>query len=474
MMLSLTLCMGLFTGCGSDLGSEASNVLTPKLYANGNVNFEESKKGIYSGDPDIVSKMKNGTYYVYHDEYFYPVSYDWKNYEKLDLGSGPEPEGRQAAFDTSTVIDIPTLFKGDELFYFSTAGVYDYTTLERFTCDGWSIGLNKLETNTTGRVFFEPQKTLEEGIKNGNMLTTELSSIYDYIADKQKASDGKFSLDKVGGVSVDENNVKNGILTGLERGKAYDLEIYSGTDFMHYPASASVMYLRSMETYAIWEATPLQDYLYQIKVPSYLKTGYYDVGGTGFMRIVRGSYYNKKTDYNEQLLFPYYEPLPEDATKEDKLEAEKEKQKKAGMYSKNEKLNTFIAMDKTCFGYRAPKDEENEESTNTGDGANLDKFFEASTTKTGVWLPDGKAITINIATEETTGSVYLEYKDGSQRKIPYDRLIGGYVVNLTGTGKKADIVVKGLYKEYKIKLTNAESYKGQDGASTVEETNSGN
>lgn len=99
----------------------------------------------------------------------------------------------------------------------------------------------------------------------------------------------------------------------------------------------------------------------------------------------------------------------------------------------------------------------------------MDKFFEASTTRTSIWLPKDKAITISIATSETTGSVYIEYVDGSQRRVPYNRLLGGYVLELTGTDQKADIVVKGLYKDYKIKLTNAESYKGQDGNLSIEE-----
>ena len=330
------------------------------------------------------------------------------------------------------------------------------------------MGINNIQSNTTRRVFFEPGEDLTSGIESGNILTLELQNIYDFVANEDKASDGQFMIDKIGGVQITDKNVDNGILTGHEKGKAYDLEIYSGTEFMHYTASATVLYLKSYETYAIWECTPLQDYLYEIKVPDYLKTGYYDVGGQGFMRIVRGNMYNEKTDYNEQLLFPFYEELPEDATKQELEDLVKNTAEKAGMYSENDVLNTFVAKDETCFGYRAEEDDKNQDDGDD-EGPDMDKFFEASTTRTSIWLPKDKAITISIATSETTGSVYIEYVDGSQRRVPYNRLLGGYVLELTGTDQKADIVVKGLYKDYKIKLTNAESYKGQDGNLSIEE-----
>lgn len=467
--LSIVTLTGMLAGCGGSLEDEIPvTPLTEKLYAEGDVDFQESKLGIYSGDKDVTSKMKNGCYYVYHDEYFYPVTYDWINYEGLGLGEGPSPELKTAVFDSTSVVNVPTLFEGDKLFYFSTTGVYDYTTLERFKEIGWSLGINNLQSNATGRVFFEPGEDLTSGIESGNMLTLELQNIYDFVANENKASDGKFMIDKVGGVQITDKNVDNGILAGLEKGKAYDLEIYSGTEFMHYSASATVLYLKSYETYAIWECTPLQDYLYEIKFPDYLKTGYYDVGGQGFMRVVRGNMYNEKTDYNEQLLFPFYEELPEDATNQELEDLEKQIAEEAGMYSENDVLNTFVAKDETCFGYRAEEDDKNKDDGDE-EGPDMDKFFEASTTKTSIWLPKDKAITISIATSETTGSVYIEYVDGSQRRVPYDRLLGGYVLELTGTDQKADIVVKGLYKDYKIKLTNAESYKGQDGNLSIEE-----
>lgn len=467
--LSLVMVMGTLVGCGGDLEEETPvTPLTEKLYAEGDVDFQESTLGIYSGDKDVTSKMVNGCYYIYHDEYFYPVFYDWTNYGALSLGQCPDPDARNAVFDSTSIINIPTLFEGDKLFYFSTTGVYDYTTLERFKTLGWSLGINNLKSNTTGRVYFEPGGSLEDGIGSGNILTLELQNIYDFVANEEKGSDGQFMIDKVGGVSITNKNIKDGILDGLEQGKAYDLEIYSGTEYMHYTASASVLYLKSYETYAIWECTPLQDYLYEIKVPDYLKTGYYDVGGQGFMRIVRGDSYNEKTDYNEQLLFPYYDEPDIDATEEQLEDLEKENLKKAGMYSENDILNTFKAKDESCFGYRAEDDDKNKDDEDD-DTPNMDQFFEASTTKTSIWLPKDKNIVISIATSETTGSVYLEYVDGTQRRIPYNRLMGGYVLELTGTDQKADIVVKGLYNDYKIKLTNAESYKGQDGNLEIEE-----
>jgi hypothetical protein len=470
----MVLSMGLLTGCNEVTEEVTAVSLTPKLYAEGTVDFEESTKGIYSGDPDIVSKMVNNTYYVYHNEYFYPVTYDWTNYESLSPLDKPDPS-RIAVFDSTTCINIPTLFEGDKLFYFSTTGVVDYTILERFKDLGWSIGIGYVETSLTGNnVFFEPGENFEEGIANGVILTNEIKNIYEFIANEEKESDGQFMLDKIGGVKITEDNVKDNIVVGLEKGKAYDVEIYSGTEYMYYQMSATVQYLQSFETYGVAEFNPMQDYLYEVILPDYLLTGYYDVGGSGFMRLVKDTKYSDETNYNEELLIGR---IPEDdeigfnmdaLTEEEKEEILEKRRKAAGMYSTCEALNSFEAKDETCFGWVDEEALEEEEFIEEED-LPMDEFYEASTTRTSIWMPSGKRITISIITSETTGFIYLESVDGTQRKIPYDRLLGGYVLsNIDGDNAKYDIVVKGLYKDYKVKLTNAESYKGQDAGLNID------
>ena len=69
--------------------------------------------------------------------------------------------------------------------------------------------------------------------------------------------------------------------------------------------SATVYYLRSYETYALWEHTPMQgNDLYEIHIPEYLLDGYYNIAGLGFLRLVNSDHYNEDTDYNVQLLEP--------------------------------------------------------------------------------------------------------------------------------------------------------------------------
>lgn len=474
------LTIGTLTGCsltGDNVGKKdfSTTDLTEIKYGEGDISYEESSYGIYSGEPNITELLQNGQYYILHDSYFYPLAIDWRNYQgDVGVGGKPDPEGRTAVFDSTSIVNIPTLFEGDQLFYYSTTGVYDYTILERFMPWGWTIGLAKLESNTTGHVFFKPGATLEEGINNGVISSAEFIPIYDIVNDETKQSNGEFLLDKIGGVKLSEKNLDNGRIFGLEKGKEYDLEIYTGTSYGYYNATASVFFMDSMETYAIYEYESMQDYLYEIKIPEYLLTGYYDVAGLGMMRLVRGSYYNDDTDYSERLLYPYYE-VPKDATEEEIAQLQEKSWEEAGMYSDHEALNNFKALDETCFGW-VDEESENKENPNddgSGDGISMDQFYEASTTKTSIWLPSGKKCTISIASTETTGYVYLEYASGTQRKIPYDRLLGGYVLDVNGSNEKADVVVKGLYNDYKLRLVNAESYRNQDSAVNVEETSNG-
>ena len=471
MLCAVTMIFSL-SGCsltGDDVDDFQAQELTKIKYGEGDINYQESPYGIYSGDENLDSLLESGNYYILHDGYYYPLVYDWNNTAemKIELGMGPDQE-RRAVFDSTSIAWVPTLFEGDKLFYYSTAGCYDYTMLERYKTNYWSIGLSNLEPNITGNIFFNTTETLEEGIKYGTVLSAELFGLYDIVANEEKASDGTFMLKKVGGVDINEKNVEDGILIGLEKGKEYDLEIYSGTEYYYYAATASVYYLNSYETYAIHEFIPNQDNLYEIVIPDYLLTGYYDVNGCGFMRLIRGDHYNDETDYNEQLLFPYceeIEALTEESTEEEIEEAEKKEKSLAGMYSEHMALNTFIAKDNTCFGWIETDENGNivvDEESVSGDGVAMDQFYEASTTRTSIWLPDGKDCVVSVATSETTGYLYLEYESGSQRKIPYDRLLGGYVLEIKGSNEKADVVVKGLYEDYKIKLTNAAQYKGQD------------
>lgn len=463
-IISALLAVTLLAGCSGSLGDEefSGPNLNEITYGEGNISYEESSLGISASAPDITSLMQSGMYYVLHDGFFYPLVYDWTNYGygvEMGLGEKPGPEKKMAVFDSTSITNIPTLFPGDQLFYYSTSGVYDYTTIERFSTIGWSIGLANLQSNTTGHVYFEPGGKLEEGIASGTVLSLEFEKIYEVVEDESKASNGKFLLERIGGVEIKGDMLDHGIVVGLEQGKEYNVDIYTGTEYSYYPATSTVFYMNSFETYAIWEYTSLQDYLYEIKVPDYLLTGYYDIGGCGFLRIIREPYYNADTDYNERLLYPYYEIKPS-MDEEQLIEAEEASFKDAGMYSENEVLNSFKAFDETCFGW---VDEEVAENKDKSDNLAMEQFYEASTTKTSIWLPEGKKCTIAIITTETTGYAYLDYGANSQRKIPYDRLLGGYVLELMGSGTKADVVVKGLYNNYKIKLTNAEQYRGQDG-----------
>lgn len=473
LMLGAFVTVFSFTGCsltGDGIGEEfQSQQLTEVKYGEGDISYQESPYGIYSGAENLDELLVNGSYYVLHDGYYYPIMYDWTNIGemRLELGGTPDPD-RRAVFDATSITWIPTLFEEDKLFYYSTAGCYDYTLLERFKTHTWSIGISNLTPTVTGNIYFNIGEDMEAGVTSGTILTSEVMGLYDTVADEEKASDGTFMLKKVGGVDINEKNIENGVLIGLEKGKEYDLEIYSGTEYQYYSSTASVYYLNSYETYAIYEFIPNQDNLYEIVIPDYLLTGYYDVNGSGFVRLIRGEYYNDSTDYNEQLLFPYCEEiemLEEDSSEEEIKAAEKKEDCLAGMYSEHIALNTFKAKDNTCFGWLERDEQGNilvEEGEAEGDGVAMDQFYEASTTRTSIWLPDGKDCVISVATTETTGYLYLEYESGSQRKIPYDRLLGGYVLELKGSDEKADIVVKGLYEDYKIKLTNAAQYRGQD------------
>lgn len=437
-LLSL-LTMSLFTGCSLGREDKATKKFD-NLWKTGTIDYQESTLGIPLDTKDITSVLTDGMFYVCHDGVLYPLFIDYKNYETVtedyaDLS-------HYVIYNSESVINIPTLFEGDKLYYFSTAGVTDYFTVERFEDLGWSIGLRNLQSTTSQKhVYFN----LKENSSNGlTILSNEFQSL-------NQITDSVLLLDKIGGVRITPDFVEDGIVVGLTPGANYDVEIYNGTNYYYYNADCNVRYFRANELYAFDEYEPLQDYLYEVEIPEYLLTGYYNFNSIGMMRYVKGISYDDFTDFNERLLYQY--------TSHDKGDDSLKEKLTPYIYSQNPNLNKFKAYDEGYFGYEEETVIVEDEETIFD---KLNYFQEASTNEIELWFPKDKECFISISSEETTGSIYLVMENGSRRKLNHNRLNKTYELLVDGKDFKATLEVQGLYNDYTITLTNAESYKGQD------------
>lgn len=449
-LVSLLLTVGLaLTGC---TGRE-----TPQYdalegeYEPGQIYYETASTSYALDDPELTNYLVSGKFYILHDGRLYPL---YNNLlKRTTSGEWDALTGGSSSFDrfiipnVNNIQEIPTLFEGDSLYYYQASGIFDYFVAERYRDLTWSVGMMNLKSTTVGRVYL----SITGADTDTAAFASELGDMVNVTG-----GDGNLFLYKLGGIQMtDDYLTPHGkIVSGLERGAEYDMEVYNGTNYYYYNAKVNYDFLQGFESYALWDYIPLRDCLYEVVIPEYLKTGFYEMQGTGLFRLVRGTYYDDNTDYNERLLYGYYEH--EDGEEYDE---ESENFKMPGIYSDHEKLNGFKAYDSTCFGYV----EEDEEEVEDEELQILkDQFAQATITKTELYLPDGTDCIIELDSSEGTGSVYLLTDSGRKITLPYSRTTKTYAGSLRGTGEKATLVVQGLYDSYVINLTGAETYKYQD------------
>ena len=436
-LLSL-LTMSLFTGCSLGRDDKGTKKFD-NLWKTGTIDFEESTLGVSLHTKDITDVLTDGMFYVCHDEVLYPLFIDYKNFEELDEEQ-TEPT-HYMVYTSESVINIPTLFEGDKLYYFSKSGVIDYFTVERFEDLGWSIGLRNLQSTTSKKHVYV---NLEDDRNGVTILSNEFSTLH-------QLTDSTLLLDKIGGVRITPDFVEDGIVVGLTPGANYDIEIYNGTNYYYYNADCNVRYFRASELYALDEYEPLQDYLYEVEIPDYLLNGYYNFNGIGLVRYVKAASYDDFTDFNERLLYQYTPHNKDDDSLKEHIAPY--------VYSSNPYLRKFKAYDEGYFGYEEETVIVEDEETIFD---KLNYFQEASTTEIELWFPAEKECFISVSSEETTGSIYLVMENGNRRKLNHNRLNKTYELLVDGKDFKAILEVQGLYNDYTITLTNAESYKGQD------------
>ncbi len=452
------LSVAILGGCSLSLSTK-SNTETEELQqlrAMGIISYEESTKGIPISANKIVSKLEDGHYYVLHDNVLYPCYTDMTTYSDIPK-YGPDPNVRFNAYTSESVIDIPTLFEGDKLYYYSPSGVLMYSTFERFKDLGWSVGLRNIKSTPAGYCYLDIENEKTDGTGEGPCIMRPMNEV-------RNLSDTNIFIDKIGGVKITKDYCENGIINGLVEGINYDIEFYDGTNYKYYSSECNTRFFQSYEVYLIDKYTALQDFLYEIEIPEYLLEGYYDVDAKGMFRYVKGKEYSDDTDFNERLLYQYYA--------HDKGDTSWDTHLLPSPYSENPEINQFKAYDEGYFAWEQTREKTREEleeeaaaerdSAENQSPAGVANYIAASLTKTELWLPEGRPYKIVIESKESTGSISLCFSNGRAAHLPYDRISGTYTYEGVGKNEIATLETKGLYDDYKITMTNAETYNGQD------------
>lgn len=402
------LCITVFAGCQREVEDDKIQDLVPA----GNITTQTHRY------PLSESELVDGTFYVYHNGFYYELWDTLTSYDTEDEIPDTVDESRMSFFSTETEIDIPTLFvgNGDKLIFYSESALVDYLVWERFMDLGYTIGVYNIDTMTNGRCWVDLSEDTYNVIEG-----TELYDLYELGVEN-------VLLDKIGNVQLREEYLKLGVIYGLQKSHNYELDIYTGTQYRYYTAAANIHAFSSMELFASIEYNTMRSTIYEITIPEYFVNGYYNVSGCGIVRIVFDEYYNESTDFNQPLLLV------------------KEGERK-GMYSTFEPLNKFSTTVEGSLGYDAenvPKTEGEEALENI-----LEKIQTATMSEYDLFFPEGTTCTIDVVSTESGGNCYVRI---GNKTYTLTKNGNTYSVTIDGKGNTGTLTISGFLDPIKIKM----------------------
>ncbi len=440
----------------------------------GLVTDETSTLGVDSSTPDYETYLTDGQFYVVHNGIYYPLFQDMTNevYDDYDLEDAYRTRNGEMMFYTlESEQNIPTLFPGDTIVYYSTTNMLQNIFFERYYNCGITFGLRDLQRTSGGRYYIDLANSDIESV----LPNTSLSEI-------AKLEASQVLIDKVGGIDIRDNSVKDGIILGATKGQTYDFEIYTGTNYQYITGEANIHAFKDYELFESTKFSTLREHFWQITVPDYLVEGYYNINHLGMFRLCKDVFYSDNTNYNEQLVYPELKEYPyldsENYTIDDYNEFLTTVEDKyydsrivCGLYTDDEELlnaDDAYKFQETnivgCINYTEPVDpyeyyevyepeifEEEEIASLTK--ANIIKY--------DLWFPEDRNCKIVIETPESTGAAYIKFSNGSTNKLTYNKFDKVYETEFKGVGIEGVITISGLTDDYDIVLTNVEVYNGQ-------------
>lgn len=450
--------MLLLTACNVDLGhgrEESESVSTTEtedkrnekvtklMNYQGEVFNQTSNIGLDPADKNFKEQLVTGSFYVLHEGKYYPVFSYASNYDFGDETKdyiAPRDQ-KQMYYSADNEVNIPTLFlaQGDTLVYYDTENVLDYIKWERYKDLGYTIGLyNIQQAEYSKRAYID----LEED--EGCIISG--SALEDINADSLASL---VSLMKIGNVDIAGDLVQNGLIHGATAGENYDLEVYDGTNYNHYIATADMHAFEAYELFASTEIKALQEFAWEIKVPDYFVDGYYKVNAIctaaqrydGLVRIVNADHFvNNPDDFNEPLLFPY--------TEEQIAAGDVDENALLNQYSECEELNKFNTAVVGALGYEdGVKEKAFEEKADILRTANIDTF--------DINFPKGADCTIMItpSVKESGGDAYVLVGNRT-KSLVYNAFDNTYTTSIRGDGNTYTMFISGFWNSYDIRLGN--------------------
>ncbi len=199
---------------------------------------------------------------------------------------------------------IPTVCSSNALIYISDTAVPDDIIFERFADYGYSIGISNMVPDAGGHYYIVYSDTDEDDYKYYVDMKSDAADITQFDALS------RLYLDKVGDMSVSEDNVSDGgTVMGLDKDQYYICEFYTGTFYQDFRLRADIHCFGELERFVCHDYEFLHANCIRIKIPEWFKSGYYFVQGVGLFRYVteedmaayNGLAYDPDIDWNDPI-----------------------------------------------------------------------------------------------------------------------------------------------------------------------------
>ncbi len=233
--------------------------------------------------PVGIDSLAPGCFYVKSGDAFYILPFEDSNFDpSQEILSTDDTLNGKVAPDSNRLLDfvhkdsaIPTLYKNDQLVYVSDGTVSSFTW-ERYLDYGYSIGLSGLE-------FTEAEKVLS----GNNTIAAMGSSIEAAVSSISLPESARLTVDKINGTAITAQFLNDGgIITGMSMNAAANIDFYAGTQHIPVTTAADTRYFKSFELYQTDKYALSTDGYAIIDIPSYLKSGYYLINHTGFVKFL--------------------------------------------------------------------------------------------------------------------------------------------------------------------------------------------
>lgn len=248
-----------------------------------------------------LSDLTPGNFYVKSGDSYYLLPIEGSNFDlSKPAVSTDDTANGMISSEENRLLDfiykdaaIPTLYRNDQLIYVSNGDLSDFTW-ERFSDYGFSIGISGLEIAKSGKIT--------TGENSVTAVGSNLSSVLSDIGYQPGIS---ITVDKINGTSLSSKYLNDGgIITGMSKDSTANIDLYSGTQPVPVTSAADTRYFKSFEIYNTSRYSLSTDGYAIVEIPSYLKSGYYLINNTGFVKFLNIDRGNDESGIN--LDVPYY------------------------------------------------------------------------------------------------------------------------------------------------------------------------